>query len=722
MLKKTILITFIAGLFFFYFSSSASNVLAYPVCGFDEKDSCDLPIVSDSYCAGIPNPGTCAKSVSCPACETSSGDCCPNVPSWTKWNARCVQIRTGLYSWAWVYDVFVCSTGDKCVPGETGLRPGYCDCSYGTSIYKYCCDANGNPEGCVNYYLQDGIYPPEGECPGGYLIDGVRVRSTPCTGLPAATSTPVPGGQSTPVPTTPLSPNPYCSLGSIESCDSWIEVDVPSTAVVGDVVPIRAFEHTGWGAEAGNVCLYGTISYNVQGAKNFGFNASNFNLTHYLSSITTSYPVGHTWYNNRVVEGSYLWNTAGFPEGTYTITSGWYGGHGDNCHPSEGWSAPCCDEIRSYLGGAYTSQGYMKQILGRSPQHTITLCTPKPPDSFNCFDSPSIINSPPFPAKWSFYGSWNDCGVNSGDKFTIYTDNGTGGEINTLTNCQNLPAGTRSCNITSLSYGKTYRWQVEAVNTQGLKTRSSVCAFTVKEPDPWWQTTDGDVHAQGTITSLIPSCSTTTKYLANAGDGGSPGVVSWGGGFPPILEQGAISVSEWQANTLSRRPPAGFDYFVNRLKLDKSHVFNGDLTTASDGLYYVNAANLPYTLQGAAIGTKKIVLFVEGDVNVASSITVSSGGFFALISKGKIVFNGTISRTEGFYFTDDVIDTGFSKSPFAGYGSFIALGGFNFQRDLSNGTTGGCTPAETFFARPDLYLNAPQEFLISPSVFQEVAP
>jgi hypothetical protein len=361
----------------------------------------------------------------------------------------------------------------------------------------------------------------------------------------------------------------------------------------------------------------------------------------------------------------------------------------------------------------------MQQILGRSPRHTITLCAPKAPDSFNCNDSTQTITGPPFPASWSFYGSWNDCGLTSGDNFTIYTDNGTGGPINKKTNCQNLPAGTRNCDVTDVALGTTYRWQVEATNTSGLKTRTGICSFTVEEPKPWWQTTDGDVHAQGTITSSIPDCATTEKYLSLVGPGGSPGVVSWAGANPLGLDQGTASDPNWQANDSNRRSQVGFTYLANRLNLDKSKIFSGDLATTDSGTYYVGEA---LSLNGADVGTKKIIIFVDGNVEVMGSIAVDEGGFFALIAKGGILFDGNIDRAEGFYLTDGVINTGESDKVFTGEGSFVGWGGFSFGRDLRNGTNGSCSPGETFVGRPDLYINAPKEFLVTPSFFQEMAP
>ena len=64
----------------------------------------------------------------------------------------------------------VCSTADKCIAGEVGLRAGRCDCGYG-GIYKYCCRNSDNaPVKCVNFWQQDPYWPPEGVCPSGSFV------------------------------------------------------------------------------------------------------------------------------------------------------------------------------------------------------------------------------------------------------------------------------------------------------------------------------------------------------------------------------------------------------------------------------------------------------------------------------------------------------------------------------------------------------------------------
>jgi len=140
----------------------------------------------------------CNKGAGCPTCNSGTDKCCPTADDWTKnkvdschiageWRASPIDPDNNIW-YAWCVITFtqttsqVCSTGDKCNSGETHLHSGNCDCSIG-GAYKYCCTAAGVAEECLAYASgsqSDGIPPPEGQCPGGYLINGTTVRDSPC--------------------------------------------------------------------------------------------------------------------------------------------------------------------------------------------------------------------------------------------------------------------------------------------------------------------------------------------------------------------------------------------------------------------------------------------------------------------------------------------------------------------------------------------------------------
>lgn len=237
-------------------------------------------------------------------------------------------------------------------------------------------------------------------------------------------------------------------------------------------------------------------------------------------------------------------------------------------------------------------------------------------------------------------------------------------------------------------------------------------------PPAWWQTKDGDVHADGSITSLIPLIAITPppKHLSLVGDGGDPGVVSYGGSIS--LDAGSVSSKGWQAQTTYHEDEVNFDYLMNRLNVDTTVTFAAPTLPTDSKTYYLNG---PSEIDGVNIGTKKIVVFVNGDATVKGDITVDNGGFFAVVAKGNITFNADVKEAHGFYLADNVLSVASGSNLFEGEGSFIGWNGVDLQRDLG-ASSFNITPSELFTFRPDLLINAPKEFLFTPFVFQEVAP
>ena len=216
---------FIFTVFFTFISTSAQAASStikttYTSPNFASEDVSSVSCKASNGCAV--NGNTCNNG----PYAGNSGNCgtaCQGGNAWTKYNySSCSQISFTCDSFGECTEVCtanyklggsVCSTGDKCVSGESGLRSGSCECGgYGTSTYKYCCNATGNSEACIAAGTQDASFPPEGQCPGGYIVDGSRVRSSACT--PIITSTPTPS----PTPTTNLcySGDP-CTAGQVGS-------------------------------------------------------------------------------------------------------------------------------------------------------------------------------------------------------------------------------------------------------------------------------------------------------------------------------------------------------------------------------------------------------------------------------------------------------------------------------------------------------------------------
>lgn len=260
--------------------------------------------------------------------------------------------------------------------------------------------------------------------------------------------------------------------------------------------------------------------------------------------------------------------------------------------------------------------------------------------------------------------------------------------------------------------GTTTITVVAYLNPGGVASEETV-TVEVQPPDPWWQTEDGDVHANDNLTCLIPSLA-TEGYISLRGSGGSPGVVSHGGSLS--FGDGDVSEDGWQANTTYHEDEVNYDYLMNRLNVDTSKTLPGQDIPNSNGTYY-SAGSV--NLNGRNVNNDKVIIFVNGDVTVTSDIRVGNSGFFALVANGNITFDDAVTEAQGFYLADGTLTVAEGGDLFEGQGSFIGWGGVSLKRDLG---AGNIDPASTFLFRPDLLVNAPKEFLFTPFVFQEVAP
>jgi hypothetical protein len=292
--------------------------------------------------------------------------------------------------------------------------------------------------------------------------------------------------------------------------------------------------------------------------------------------------------------------------------------------------------------------------------------------------------------------------------------------------------------LSCLGYSDRTCWPFGGDATHPDCGANSSMTVTVTRPGPWWQTVGGDVHASGNISSSIPDASLISNaYLSLADGTSSPGVVSYGGTLS--INNQLVSSTGWQANTNYDVGSVGFDYLKNRLGIDTDSVetcedySSCNIPAAGDGThiyYYDNAGSgLAINFESRTIGAgEKVIIFATGDVIVKGDITVTSQGFLAIISKTNLTFGSGVERAEGFFLADGVLRVasradglGAYDDPFVGEGSFVGQNGIGLDRDLGEGSA-NLVPAEVFVARPDFFINAPVEFLISESLFQEVAP
>jgi hypothetical protein len=124
-----------------------------------------------------------------------------------------------------------------------------------------------------------------------------------------------------------------------------------------------------------------------------------------------------------------------------------------------------------------------------------------------------------------------------------------------------------------------------------------------------------------------------------------------------------------------------------------------------------------------------MIFLVNGDVKVSDDIVVPTGAFLAIIAKGTISFDSSVSSVDGWYVAKniavpcgDVDGNGCDKTDlqFNGAGSFIGWGGISLER--TRGIVNNSAPSEKFTYRKDLYQNAPEPMKIHIKYYKPFIP
>lgn len=254
--------------------------------------------------------------------------------------------------------------------------------------------------------------------------------------------------------------------------------------------------------------------------------------------------------------------------------------------------------------------------------------------------------------------------------------------------------------------------------------------ITIANAPSWWQVKGGDVITGGDITSVVPSGS---YFMA-------PSSVPIFGGTATFTP-GQVSTKGWLADTNEAYPGVyTYDSFLAKLPSDLTpniapaaiveSTFNSGSTYGGYKWYQtVGSATLSDADGIVDIGSKKVVLFVNGDLAINSQVTFNeANGFAMIIVKGKItvspaVANATATTPElkGIYVTSDFqTDSAGSSADQQLYirGTLVANGLVSLKRSLSLNTS----PAEQFEFSPGMALNIPKQLLIRRLSWKEVAP
>lgn len=311
-------------------------------------------------------------------------------------------------------------------------------------------------------------------------------------------------------------------------------------------------------------------------------------------------------------------------------------------------------------------------------------------------------------------------------------------------------------NTAGVSLGEHYL-AIQAKNKDKSWNDSVTCtnkitvAVTQPPAKPWFQTKGGDVYAETSIVSAIPSTAANTNFSINSD--GFPGIISYGTGTSSLLPGGTVSSTDWLVNDINKTPTT-YESIYQRLGLptevnypckvgsspcpDPPSPVSGQTTVFyTDQKVVINSDwNIP-------LGAKVIVL-INNDLEINKEIHVPQGSFLMFYVKGTvgggITIKGSIGdklavsspHLEGVYLTDGIINTNYdgdsSGKRLVLAGMFFTKNGFLLGRDLKNGVVPPATinndlyPAELFILRPDLMVNSPNNIFNSSIVWKEVMP
>lgn len=257
--------------------------------------------------------------------------------------------------------------------------------------------------------------------------------------------------------------------------------------------------------------------------------------------------------------------------------------------------------------------------------------------------------------------------------------------------------------------------------------------FVTTQLAGWWQAEGASVYAGSqaggvTVKSSLPTASTD---LILPGTGGTVGALIRGSGNPN-LGLGSVSSEEWNAVSTYRGKRMDYNYFAASMGVVRNSPSDWEtdtlnMQTGERDFWYAAPTSGTATIASpwvVAAGQQQVV-FVNGDLRIASDIDVEVGGYLALIVSGDIVVDPLVNSIEGIlvssgnfetesaYEEGVVVDSQLNTS-----GSVISWGSLVLTRNLGPGNNS--TPAEKFNYRPDLLTNMPEKMKTFAMQWEEV--
>jgi len=267
---------------------------------------------------------------------------------------------------------------------------------------------------------------------------------------------------------------------------------------------------------------------------------------------------------------------------------------------------------------------------------------------------------------------------------------------------------------------------------------------TVTNPLAWWQVINGDVITNGDVISPIPpTCSLPLcePVFSVALLGGYPGVPTFTGtyDFQAGAGLGTASTTNWLARAgYSAAQSYDFNYF-NRLvpgdtvrnniadSLITPNYLKNQGAPSPDGYkWYFRSGDL--IMEGEpTLMTDKVVLFVDGNLNIDGIIDLTNGrGFFMAIVSGNITVNSGVwhpnvnsPELTGIFVANGNFISETDTNTLYIRGMVSAYNQVQLDKDLADNSQ---TPAEKFEYAPELIFKMPQSFNLKRTRWKEVSP
>jgi hypothetical protein len=275
--------------------------------------------------------------------------------------------------------------------------------------------------------------------------------------------------------------------------------------------------------------------------------------------------------------------------------------------------------------------------------------------------------------------------------------------------------GEGECKATERMYIEQCYWSHDNSQDEDCKT-NFLCVPDDNCYLPWFQSTGGDVKAQGDIKSKLPKDTDNFSVSQN----GYPGVVVFGDDLE--LGKGNVSEKEWQVQSDVNLKSFNYSYF-DSLAGEKTELENLNTKPGSNIIYKLTG-NPTINESWPVTKDEKITIFIDGNLTIKENITVAKNGFLGIIVSGDIEIKNTVTKLQGFFLANKQFKTSGDENDNTLYaqGIFVGIEGFDLKREFKTPAKNFSDPVESFTFRPDFLMSLPQQLNPSHQTWQEIAP